>query len=271
MAKFDSRINFGGGMEPAAYWESRACRFASNGDGLAAVCSYGMPGFYNRAIHFCQYRALVPFLKQSAGKSVLDIGCGVGRWSVWMARHGAWVTGADISPTMVREAERRATAAGVSSRCTFLVSDLVELNLDASFDLILGVTVLQHVLDRDRLQRVVSNLKDRLAPDGQIVLIEAAPSRPNSRCNTPIFVARNEGEYRELFEQNGFGIHLVRGVDPMPLKTLLLPRYSKLPKFISVSLLAAATGISLPVDALFGRWWVKASWHKLFVLRRVGA
>ena len=32
------------------YWEQRACRFASQGDGLAAVCSYGMPAFYNRVI-----------------------------------------------------------------------------------------------------------------------------------------------------------------------------------------------------------------------------
>jgi 2-polyprenyl-3-methyl-5-hydroxy-6-metoxy-1,4-benzoquinol methylase len=264
-------MNFGEGLEPAAYWENRACRFASNGDGLAAVCSYGMPDFYNRAIHFCQSRALAPFLKQSAGKSVLDIGCGVGRWSVWMARRGARVTGADISPTMVREAERRANAAGVNANCTFLVSDLVDLDIDARFDLILGVTVLQHVLDRDRLQSVVVNLKDRLAPEGQIVLIEAAPSRRNSRCDTPIFEARNEAEYREIFERNGLRTQRIMGIDPMPLKTLLLPHYSRLPKFVALALLAATTAISLPVDTLFGRLLVKASWHKLFVLKRAGA
>ena len=36
---------------PDAYWEDRARRFAAEGDGLAAVCAYGMPEFYNRAIH----------------------------------------------------------------------------------------------------------------------------------------------------------------------------------------------------------------------------
>src|SRR4029077_19830606 len=33
------------------YWEERARRFATEGNALAAVCSYGMPAFYNRVIH----------------------------------------------------------------------------------------------------------------------------------------------------------------------------------------------------------------------------
>ncbi len=36
--------------QPSAYWEDRAQRFAGEGAGLAAVCAYGMPEFYNRAI-----------------------------------------------------------------------------------------------------------------------------------------------------------------------------------------------------------------------------
>ena len=40
-------------LSPSAaleYWEERARRFAADGAGLAAVCSFGMPLFYNRAI-----------------------------------------------------------------------------------------------------------------------------------------------------------------------------------------------------------------------------
>ena len=36
------------------YWEARARRFAADGAGLAAVCSFGMPYFYNRTIDLCQ-------------------------------------------------------------------------------------------------------------------------------------------------------------------------------------------------------------------------
>ena len=44
-------------MSAETYWEQRAQRFAHRGDGLAAVCSYGMPALYNRTIQLSQRRA----------------------------------------------------------------------------------------------------------------------------------------------------------------------------------------------------------------------
>ncbi len=267
MAKPGQRMSFPSGTDPAAYWESRARRYAAQGAGLAAVCSYGMPAFYNRAIHICQYRAMRPFLENIGGQSVLDVGCGVGRWSLWMADRGARVTGTDISPTMVREATRRAAAAGIADRCRFQVADLAELNLGEKYDLILGVTVLQHILEADRLESAVRNLKTHLAPGGQLILVESAPTKWISRCDTPVFRARSAAAYLLVFAKCGLRARVVTGIDPMPLKTLLLPYYSRLPKFLAVSVLAVATTISLPMDVHFGRRWVRASWHKLFALR----
>ena len=115
-------------IRPALYWEERARRFATEGDGLAAVCSYGMPAFYNRMIHTCQRLALEPWLRVRRGTSVLDVGCGVGRWSRELACRGARVTGIDLSPTMIAQAKRRAAAQGVAGRCRFLVQDLALLD-----------------------------------------------------------------------------------------------------------------------------------------------
>src|SRR5579863_10130749 len=117
------------GRRPAEYWEARAQRFAAAGNGLAAVCSYGMPGFYNRLIHICQRRALEPWLKVAPGTRVLDVGCGIGRWSRLLAARGACVTGIDLSPTMIAEAERRAAASGLASRCRFIVQDSAALEI----------------------------------------------------------------------------------------------------------------------------------------------
>ena len=142
---------------PDAYWEDRARRFAAEGDGLAAVCAYGMPEFYNRAIHLTQRLALAPWLRVAPGTRVLDVGCGVGRWSRLLAARGAQVTGIDLSATMIAEAQRRAAAAGVAGRCRFLVQDSALLNIGERFDLVLGVTVLQHMLDSQSCAR-------RLAP-----------------------------------------------------------------------------------------------------------
>src|SRR5204862_2371608 len=89
------------------YWEERARRFARIERGLPAVCSYGMPRFYNAYIQATQRRALAPFLRVGAGDAVLDVGCGVGRWSLPMAASGADVTGVDLSHSMVTEASAR--------------------------------------------------------------------------------------------------------------------------------------------------------------------
>ena len=57
--------------QPSTYWEERARRFAGEGAGLAAVCAYGMPEFYNRAIHVGQRLALGPWLKVKPGITCL--------------------------------------------------------------------------------------------------------------------------------------------------------------------------------------------------------
>src|ERR1700680_267128 len=102
--------------KPRLYWEDRAQRFAAEGDGLAAVCAYGMPGFYNRAIHLEQRLALEPCLRVGAGTRVLDVGCGVGRWSRLLAARGADVLGVDLSPTMIAQARQRGGGGGGGDR-----------------------------------------------------------------------------------------------------------------------------------------------------------
>lgn len=255
-------------LEAPAYWEARARRFAAEGEGLRAVCSYGMPGFYNASIHLGQRRALAPWLAVEAGTRVLDVGCGVGRWSRRLAARGARVTGVDLSPTMVAEARRRAREAALDGRCRFLVSDLAELDLGERFPLILGVTVLQHVLDPAALTAAVERLAAHLTPEGRLVLLEAAPTDGSARCDSAVFRARSSAEYLRLMDGAGLRPEAVTGVDPAPFKTLLLPYYARLPRPLGVAALAAATALALPVDLIFGRRWAAYSWHKVFVMRR---
>ena len=120
-------LSFPSAYDPKTYWDDRACRFAGQGEGLAAVCSYGMPAFYNGLTHLAQRLALARWLRVPPGTRVLDVGCGVGRWSRLLASRGAVVTGVDLSGAMIAEAERRAAMAGVSHRCRFLVQDAAAL------------------------------------------------------------------------------------------------------------------------------------------------
>src|SRR5205807_8478905 len=104
-----------------------------------------------------------------------DVGCGVGRWCRELARRGARVTGVDFSPTMIAEARRRAAARGVLARCRFLVQDLAHLDAGEKFDLVLGVTVLQHSLEPQALRAALSRMAANLARGGTLVLLQAAP------------------------------------------------------------------------------------------------
>lgn len=252
---------------PDLYWEDRARRFAGEGAGLAAVCAYGMPEFYNRAIDLEQRLALAPWLKVPAGTRVLDIGCGVGRWSRLLAARGADVTGVDISPTMIEEARRRARSEGVADRCRFHVRDIAALDIPGEFDLVLGVTVLQHVLDPGALRAALRALSSRVAADGRIVLLEAAPAEHVNRCDTTIFRARPRELYLNLFSDCNLELTALTGVDPAPFRSRLLPHLRSLPKALATGLIALTTVLSLPVNGLMGRRSAAGSWHAVFVLR----
>lgn len=260
-----------------SYWERRAREHAARGRGLAAVCSYGMPEFYNRYIDLLQRRALAPWLRPavSPGRSALDVGCGVGRWSLELAANGYDVTGIDISPFMIEQARRLEQSARTphqrAGRCSFVTGDLAHATLGRRYDLILSVTVVQHILEEPRARSAMAALAAHLAPGGDLVMLEVAPSRCVTRCDTSVFHARSLEWYRERLRDAGLQLTTVRGVDPMPFKTWLLPHYRRLPPLLRRPALAAVTAVSLPLDGLLARWLTPLSWHKVLHARHVPA
>ncbi|WP_437231138.1 class I SAM-dependent methyltransferase [Planctomicrobium sp. SH661] len=56
----------------------------------------------------------------------LDIGCGTGTNSVWLAERGFDITGVDLASLAVERAEQRAASAGVQAR--FVAGDLLQLS-----------------------------------------------------------------------------------------------------------------------------------------------
>jgi len=250
-----------------AYWEGRARRFAARGRGLAAVCSYGMPAFYNQSIEWGQRRALLPWLPRVApgGGTALDVGCGVGRWSLELAQRGHQVVGLDLSAGMLEQARLRVRARG--GRCSFKLGDVTTFDLGCKFDLIVCVTVLQHVLDPVEARAAIGRLKEHLAVGGTLILLEVAPTHATTRCDSPVFLARNVQWYQDALQAAGLSVAALAGVDPTPFKLWLLPHYRRLPTPIATMALALATALALPLDWVLRRWLVSRSWHKVIVAK----
>jgi predicted RNA methylase len=72
------------------------------------------------------------------GKTVLDLGCGVGRFAVRAAMAGATVYGYDISPGAIDIARSKVAEAGLEERCHFEAGDLAGIEFptaDVWYDL----------------------------------------------------------------------------------------------------------------------------------------
>jgi len=93
------------------------------------------------------------------GRTLLDVGCGLGEASVYFAMEGAIVTATDISPGMCRATERLASANGVS--LTTHVSAIEDLGLkrDQQFDVIYTGNTLHHADIAETLENILPHLK----------------------------------------------------------------------------------------------------------------
>jgi 2-polyprenyl-3-methyl-5-hydroxy-6-metoxy-1,4-benzoquinol methylase len=94
---------------------------------------------------------LVEYLQQGLlpKGQTLDICCGAGTNTVYLAQNGFEVTGIDISPTAIAIAKQKAKTAGVI--INFLVESFIELPFtDGEFDFVWDMGCFHHVTEEER-------------------------------------------------------------------------------------------------------------------------
>lgn len=107
---------------------------------------------------------------------VLDVGCGVGGTSVWLAKNlGADATGITISTEQVRMAGENATKAGVTATTRFIEGDGEKLTeilgaaAHGTFDAVWISEALSHFVNKDKF---FAEALKMLKPGGKLVLAD---------------------------------------------------------------------------------------------------
>lgn len=112
-------------------------------------------------------RSYPPLKGLVKGKTVLEVGCGVGWFSNGLAyHHKAHVTGIDFNPVAIVRASEVAMASGTSAR--FEVADVFQYLPNERADVVVSLGVLHHTGDcHGAIRRICDQF---LAPDGYFLL-----------------------------------------------------------------------------------------------------
>jgi SAM-dependent methyltransferase len=95
---------------------------------------------------------LIELCHLQAGQSVLEVGCGIGSTTCYLAGEcDCLVTAVDISARMVERSRERAKRRGVAARVEFKVADAQQLPFEeAVFDAVIDESVVAFVQDKQR-------------------------------------------------------------------------------------------------------------------------
>lgn len=105
----------------------------------------------------------------------LDLGCGTGDASIYLARHGWKVTGVDFVSTALEKARAKARAANLS--INFVRADVTHLSqagIGADFELIVDNGCLHNMSDADR-DAYVREVSAVAAPDARLLIVAFLP------------------------------------------------------------------------------------------------
>ena len=111
-----------------------------------------------------------PFIKKI--NSVLDIGCGVGTLSYYLAAKGSSVKGVDLSRNAVLMARKNSKFLGLEKHARFEVRNFPDEKISGIYDLVLLIEVIEHIKDDRKAIRQAS----KLIKEGGILLI-SVPSK----------------------------------------------------------------------------------------------
>jgi len=172
----------------------------------------------------------------SRAKSILDVGCGVGTISIYLAHHGYRVYGIDISNRAISICNHAKRSLALKN-IEFKKQDVYSIRSNKVFDVILLIEVLEHVPnDNSFLKKLHSLLKD----DGCLLLTTPTPENTMFKLGLYNKFDREVGHLRryskkeleKLLHENGFKIEYFSQTESLLRSLLFVTRLGFLIKFI---------------------------------------
>ena len=128
-------------------------------------------------------------LRLSPKDRVLDAGCGIGIYTVELAKRGYDVVGLDISETFLREAKSASRKARVNP--DFIEGDYNNLRFKEEFSVLFIIAAFFYT-DRRRLMSVLRRMHRALIPGGRLLLDH--PNPPLRMRRYPMVAWKDEGD-----------------------------------------------------------------------------
>jgi len=136
-----------------------------------------------------------------AGRSVLDVGCGPGHYSITLAQRGAArVVGIDFAEGMLQLATEHAKKVGVGDACKFMVADFYTYPSEEQFDYVIVMGFMDYMPDAEKVvAKVLSLTRDKAFfsfPVAGGILGWQRAMRYKKRCDLFLYT---EEQLREIF------------------------------------------------------------------------
>ena len=133
--------------------------------------------------------------RRESGRA-LDIGCGAGTDSLFLAQQGWDVSSLDFMPKALEFTQQRASEAGVSVTC--IEADITDWQPPHKYDLVLDHGLL-HNMDPVRYPAYRATVLDALADDGEFVLLHWHPLFAGQENGKMGPTRRNRAEIKAFF------------------------------------------------------------------------
>jgi len=201
------------------YWDSKAAEL--EGDSVLMWTNNHLNYYYHRE-HLSLFKQYLPRLE---GARVLDVGCGTGRISRYLAQRGATVLGIDFSREVIAIAQKQSPIGNPSYR----VESVFDFEEENYFDLLVSwgsITIASK--NRDELFNIMLRLSKSLKPHGKAILLEPIHTGFLHRV-----LNMDTREFCEVMNQAGFQVEDIYHLHFWPMRLLLC--YTTWPKFITAA------------------------------------